>query len=113
MHLDTYRNPDAPVKVILLHGVGTNGRQMSLVLGRPLAERGYETIAIDMPTYGVTEVADGALVTYDDWVRLGSDSGGPRAWPTVVRWCSTGSPRAGWRPTTSPRSTAGSAASSG
>lgn len=72
VHLDTYRDPDAPVKVILLHGVGTNGRQMSLVLGRPLAERGYETIAIDMPTYGVTEVADGALVTYDDWVRLGS-----------------------------------------
>lgn len=72
VHLDTYRNPDAPVKMILLHGVGTNGRQMSLVLGRPLAERGYETIAIDMPTYGVTEVADGALVTYDDWVRLGS-----------------------------------------
>ncbi|MEV5003711.1 alpha/beta fold hydrolase [Nocardioides sp. LML1-1-1.1] len=72
VHLDTYRDPDAPAKVILLHGVGTNGRQMSLVLGRPLAERGYETIAIDMPTYGVTEVADGALVTYDDWVRLGS-----------------------------------------
>lgn len=72
IHLDTYRDPDAPVKVILLHGVGTNGRQMSLVLGRPLAARGYETIAIDMPTYGVTEVADGALVTYDDWVRLGS-----------------------------------------
>lgn len=72
VHLDTYRDPDAPVKVILLHGVGTNSRQMSLVLGRPLAARGFETIAIDMPTYGVTEVADGALVTYDDWVRLGA-----------------------------------------
>lgn len=73
IHLDTYRNPEAPVKVILFHGVGTNGRQMSLILGRPLADRGYETVAIDMPTYGVTEVADGALVTYDDWVRIGSD----------------------------------------
>lgn len=73
IHLDTYRNPDAPAKVILFHGVGTNGRQMTTILGRPLAERGYETIAIDMPTYGVTEVAPGALVTYDDWVRLGSD----------------------------------------
>ncbi|MET9327054.1 alpha/beta fold hydrolase [Tsukamurella sp. NPDC003166] len=73
IHLDTYRNPQAPVKVILLHGVGTNGRQMSTILGRPLAERGFETIAIDMPTYGVTEVAPGALVTYDDWVRIGSD----------------------------------------
>ncbi|GAA1481282.1 alpha/beta fold hydrolase [Gordonia sinesedis] len=73
IHLDTYRNPDAPVKVILFHGVGTNGRQMTTILGRPLAERGYETIAIDMPTYGITEVAPGARVTYDDWVRIGSD----------------------------------------
>ncbi|KAA1419009.1 alpha/beta fold hydrolase [Nocardioides humilatus] len=73
IHLDTYRNAGAPVKVILLHGVGTNGRQMSLILGRPLAERGYETIAIDMPTYGITEVAPGALVTYDDWVQIGCD----------------------------------------
>lgn len=72
MHLDTYRNPDAGVKVILLHGVGTNGRQMQLVLGRPLAQRGYETIAVDMPGYGLTDVAPGTLVTYDDWVRAGS-----------------------------------------
>ncbi|GAA3645216.1 alpha/beta fold hydrolase [Nocardioides ginsengisoli] len=72
IHLDTYRNPEAPAKVMLLHGVGTNGRQMTTILGRPLAERGYETIAIDMPTYGVTRVADGALVTYDDWVRIGA-----------------------------------------
>lgn len=73
IHLDTYRKPDAPVKVLLFHGVGTNGRQMTTILGRPLAERGFETIAIDMPGYGVTEVAAGALVTYDDWVRIGSD----------------------------------------
>ena len=73
LHLDTYRNPSAPAKVILFHGVGTNGRQMSMILGRPLALRGYETIAIDMPGYGVTEIADGALVKYDDWVQIGSD----------------------------------------
>jgi alpha-beta hydrolase superfamily lysophospholipase len=73
IHLDTYRHPEAPAKVILFHGVGTNGRQMTTILGRPLAARGYETIAIDMPTYGVSEVAPGALVTYDDWVRIGAD----------------------------------------
>lgn len=73
IHLDTYRNPEAAVKVILLHGVGTNGRQLNLILGRPLARRGFETIAIDMPTYGVTEVAPGALVTFDDWVRIGAE----------------------------------------
>jgi alpha-beta hydrolase superfamily lysophospholipase len=73
VHLDTYRNPQARVKVILFHGVGTNGRQMSMILGEPLARRGYEIIAIDMPEYGMTEVAKGALVRYDDWVRAGSD----------------------------------------
>lgn len=73
IHLDTYRNPAAPVKVILFHGVGTNGRQMTTILSRPLADRGYETIAVDMPTYGITKVAPGALVTYDDWVQIGSD----------------------------------------
>lgn len=74
IHLDTYRNPDALLKVILFHGVGTNGRQMTTILGRPLAQRGYETIAIDMPTFGLTEVGkEDQLVTYDDWVQLGSD----------------------------------------
>ncbi len=73
VHLDTYRNPDARIKVILFHGVGTNGRQMSMILGAPLARRGYETIAVDMPEYGMTQVAKGALVRYDDWVRAGSD----------------------------------------
>lgn len=73
VHLDTYRNPQAKVKVILFHGVGTNGRQMSMILGEPLARRGYETIAVDMPEYGMTEVAKGTLVRYDDWVRAGSD----------------------------------------
>jgi alpha-beta hydrolase superfamily lysophospholipase len=73
IHLDTYRNPEAKIKVILFHGVGTNGRQMSMILGGPLARRGYETIAIDMPEYGMTEVAKGRLVRYDDWVRAASD----------------------------------------
>lgn len=73
IHLDCYRRPDAPLKVILFHGVGTNGRQMSTILGAPLARLGFETIAIDMPEYGVTQVGRGALVRYDDWVQAGSD----------------------------------------
>ncbi len=73
VHLDCFRNPQARVKVILLHGVGTNGRQMSTILAHPLFKRGFETIAVDMPEYGMTQVAQGALVTYDDWVQAGSD----------------------------------------
>lgn len=73
VHLDCFRNKNAPVKVILLHGVGTNGRQMSMILGGPLSKDGFETIAIDMPTYGVTKVKKGSVVKYDDWVDLASD----------------------------------------
>lgn len=73
IHLDRYRNPNAKIRVILLHGVGTNGRQMSTILGAPLFRRGFETVATDMPGYGVTKVAPGAKVTYDDWVQAASD----------------------------------------
>lgn len=73
IHLDTYRNPNAKIKVILFHGVGTNGRQMSMILGKPLADRGYETIAVDMPGYGVTQVKKGKPISYNDWVQAGSD----------------------------------------
>lgn len=73
VHLDCFLNSQAKAKVILLHGVGTNGRQLSMILGGPLAKEGYETIAIDMPTYGITKVKKGALIRYDDWVDLASD----------------------------------------
>lgn len=72
LHLDTFRNPGAPAKIIAFHGVGTNGRQISLILGGPQAKRGYETIMIDMPTYGVSQVRDRKSVTYNDWVEIGA-----------------------------------------
>lgn len=73
IHLDRFPNPDAAIKVILFHGVGTNGRQMSTIIGAPLARSGFEAVAIDMPGYGVTKVAPGMTVTYDDWVAAASD----------------------------------------
>lgn len=73
LHLDRFPNPDAPIKVILFHGVGTNGRQMSTILGAPLARSGFETVAIDMPGYGVTKVAPGVTITYAEWVAAASD----------------------------------------
>jgi len=73
VHLDTHRNPEANIKVILFHGVGTNGRQMSTILGTPLAKREIETIAVDMPEYGVTKVGARKTVRYEDWVQAGSD----------------------------------------
>jgi alpha-beta hydrolase superfamily lysophospholipase len=70
VHLDRYRNPDAKAKVVLHHGVGTNGRQMSLILGAPLARRGLETVALDNLGYGLTQVKPGTTPSYDDWVDL-------------------------------------------
>lgn len=72
LHLDTFRNPAAPAKIIAFHGVGTNGRQISMILGGPQSKNGYETIMIDMPTYGVSQVRDRKSVTYDDWVEIGA-----------------------------------------
>ncbi len=73
IHLDRFPNRDAAIKVILFHGVGTNGRQMSTILGAPLARSGFETVATDMPGYGVTKVARGVTVTYGDWVAAAND----------------------------------------
>ncbi len=73
VHIDFYPRPEAKAKVILLHGVGTNGRQMSLVLGHPLAQAGYETMAIDLPGYGLTTYPSKSNIRYEDWIKLVSD----------------------------------------
>lgn len=61
------------VRIILHHGVGTNGRQMSMILGVPLHTAGFELVAVDMPDYGCTQVARGKPVSYDDWVQIAND----------------------------------------
>lgn len=73
IHLDRWRNPAAKVRVILHHGVGTNGRQMSIILGVPLHTAGFDLVAIDMPGYGCTQVARTKPVSYDDWVQIAND----------------------------------------
>jgi alpha-beta hydrolase superfamily lysophospholipase len=73
IHLDRFENPSAHYRIVLLHGVGTNGRQMSLLVGGPLSRRGYETVALDLPGYGMTSVNPESTVTYNDWVQLVSD----------------------------------------
>lgn len=70
VHLDRYRNTSAPARVVLHHGVGTNGRLLTLILGAPLAQAGFDVVAIDNLGYGLTEVAPGFNAGYGDWVRL-------------------------------------------
>ncbi|MGH9917234.1 MAG: alpha/beta hydrolase, partial [Pyrinomonadaceae bacterium] len=68
IHLDRFRNPSAPFKVILLHGVGTNGRMLSTIAGGPLWKRGFETVSMDLLNYGETTVKAGHTVSYNDWI---------------------------------------------
>ncbi|KAM5349177.1 hypothetical protein ACJ41O_009000 [Fusarium nematophilum] len=55
------------------HGIGTNGRQMSMLLGVPLHAAGFELVAIGMPGYGCTVPANGYTWTFDDWVTIASE----------------------------------------
>ncbi|KAM0263488.1 hypothetical protein ACHAPA_008776 [Fusarium lateritium] len=73
LHLDRWRNPSARVRLILHHGMGTNGRMMSMLLGVPLHQAGFELVAIDMPGYGCTVPAKGYTWTYEDWVNISSE----------------------------------------
>lgn len=55
VHLDRMPAPDAPLKVLVLHGAGAYGRVMAPAA--VLAQRtGYETVAPDLPGYGLTRV---------------------------------------------------------
>ena len=68
IHLDTYKNKQAAAKVILLHGVGGNGRLLSFV-AVPLFQAGYEVIAPDLPGYG-NSIVEKRKVVYEDWINL-------------------------------------------
>ncbi|TDL99573.1 MAG: alpha/beta hydrolase [Flavobacteriaceae bacterium] len=72
IHLDRYPNPSSEFRVFLHHGVGTNGRQMNMILGHKLAALGYDVVAIDNLGYGMTYVNQ-KDVTYDDWVHCFAD----------------------------------------
>lgn len=70
IHVERYRNPAAKAKVILLHGVGTNSRLLSLIVAKPLSQAGIETIGLDLPPYGLSVNESGMPILYDDWVDI-------------------------------------------
>jgi alpha-beta hydrolase superfamily lysophospholipase len=73
IHLDEYRhgNTRTAAKVIMLHGVGGNGRILSF-MAAPLFAAGFDVIAPDLPGYGLTEMA-GKAFDYTTWVSLAGD----------------------------------------
>lgn len=57
--------------MILLHGVGGNGRVLSFI-GVPLYKRGYEIVCPDLPGYGITQTNKNN-VDYNIWVNMVKD----------------------------------------
>lgn len=71
IHLDTYRKPSSKAKIILLHGVGGNGRLLSFI-GIPLHKNGLEVIATDLPGYGYSQINE-EVIDYSRWIDLVND----------------------------------------
>jgi alpha-beta hydrolase superfamily lysophospholipase len=71
VHLDRLPNPASPVKVLVLHGAGAYGRVMAPAA--VIAHRyGYETVAPDLPGYGLTRVPRRQM-TYPLWIDCTCD----------------------------------------
>lgn len=68
VHIDHYKPASPKGKVIMFHGVGGNGRLLSLI-ALPLIRDGFEVICPDMPLYGYTRYHK--PVTYEAWVSCG------------------------------------------
>ncbi|MFP4012115.1 MAG: alpha/beta hydrolase [Spirochaetaceae bacterium] len=72
VHIDRLAHSDAPLKVLLLHGGGGNGRVL-MPLGQMVHRLGYEYLAPDLPGYGLTRYGPKSRPDYGDWSRLASD----------------------------------------
>jgi alpha-beta hydrolase superfamily lysophospholipase len=71
VHLDRSAVPSSPLKVIVLHGAGAYGRVMAPA-AVVASKHGYETVAPDLPGYGLTRVARKDF-TYSLWIDCVSD----------------------------------------
>jgi alpha-beta hydrolase superfamily lysophospholipase len=68
IHLDQMRIETSPVKVIILHGAGGNGRVIGL-FGNFLSKNGYEYLAPDLIGYGLTKNPKNKNIKYEEWVN--------------------------------------------
>ncbi|MFW6030431.1 MAG: alpha/beta hydrolase [Halanaerobiales bacterium] len=68
IHIDEYER-NAKTSVVVLHGVGGNGRLVSF-FAVPLVREGYNVICPDLPGYGFTKY--NKRLTYSDWIEVGS-----------------------------------------
>ena len=67
VHIDRLARPEAPAKVLLLHGGGGNGRLLSFY-GAALWRAGYEALSPDLPGFGITRVPRKRVLDYRTWL---------------------------------------------
>ncbi len=72
VHVATLRRPEAPARLLVLHGAGGHSGALWPLAGLA-ASAGYEVLAPDLPGYGLTDVPDPGAVTYPDWVDCAAD----------------------------------------
>ena len=66
VHLDRWSTEAPRASVIIVHGVGGNGRMLALY-GHMCGSLGYDAVAPDLPGYGLTVVPSKSALTYEDW----------------------------------------------
>src|SRR5215471_4667278 len=66
VHLDRWSDESPRASVIIVHGVGGNGRMLALY-GHMCRSLGYDAVAPDLPGYGLTDVPSKLALTYEDW----------------------------------------------
>ncbi|MGM0165982.1 hypothetical protein IGI39_000936 [Enterococcus sp. AZ135] len=70
IHIDHYEQSNPKGTVIILHGVGGNGRLVSSI-ALLLQQSGYEVICPDLPLYGNTQLPKNQSVSYQTWIECG------------------------------------------
>lgn len=69
VHLLRARRPEAPARVLLVHGAGAHAEALWPVAAQ-LAPLGVDLTAVDLPCYGRTEAPRRSSVRYQDWIDL-------------------------------------------
>ncbi len=71
IHIDHYKNPQAKVRVVMVHGVGGNGRLLSF-LAAPLFRQGFDVMAPDLPGYGISHIPQ-KRISWNMWRKMTVD----------------------------------------
>ncbi|ETT44301.1 esterase/lipase/thioesterase [Paenibacillus sp. FSL R7-269] len=69
IHLDRMPAPDAPLKIIFIHGAGGNGRLLA-PYARMLQTYGYEVVSPDLPPYGLSYTDSAESIDYQFWIDI-------------------------------------------